>query len=224
MELFGDSAMDENDSSVRSSPSAKAVGRPRDDTLDERITQAAIDIYAEKGWGKFTFDAVASRAHVGKSAIYLRFGSREELLVAALESSYDPVFVIDTGSSREDLRDFVRSQFHFWLSTLGNATLRVSVDQIYMHDLGDLYRRRVVKPFIDSARQIVVRGKERGEIDSLVDTDLLLEALSGAVRTRVTDTRPVSRSRLPRIIDQYAEDLVDLIFPTLPAHPPRSRS
>lgn len=191
---------------------ARAVGRPRDDSVDRKIIEAAVELYAERGWGKFSFDAVARRAGVGKPAIYLRYDSREELLVASFEKSYNPTTIFDTGSLRGDLKAFIVSQFEFWLSTIGNATLRMSADQIYLHDLGETYRTRVVRPMILAARDIVDRAKLREEISDAVDTNILLEAISGAVRTRVTDTRLSSRPRLHEIVDAYAEELLTMIL------------
>jgi AcrR family transcriptional regulator len=190
----------------------RAVGRPRDDSVDRKLIDAAIAQYAEHGWAKFSFEAVANRAGVGKPAVYLRFGSRSELLVSAFEQSVLPDAEIDTGSLRGDLLEFAKAQFRFWLSPIGNASLRISVDQIYMTELGEAYRGRVVAPLVRATRHIVERGKVRGEIGESTDTNLVLEAISGAVRTRVTDTRLASRPRLFEMIDEYCEQLLDLVL------------
>jgi AcrR family transcriptional regulator len=64
-------------------------GRPRDPDLEGRATRAALQIFAEKGWAGLTIDGVASQARVGKSALYLRWANKSELLAAALRHVQD---------------------------------------------------------------------------------------------------------------------------------------
>ncbi|KSW30275.1 TetR/AcrR family transcriptional regulator [Cellulomonas sp. B6] len=71
-------------------PAARSPrGRPRDPDLARRAHRAALGLFAEKGWAGFTLDGVAARARIGKSAIYLRWSDRAELLVEALRRVQD---------------------------------------------------------------------------------------------------------------------------------------
>ncbi|UCN15103.1 TetR/AcrR family transcriptional regulator [Cellulomonas iranensis] len=71
-------------------PAARSPrGRPRDPDLARRAHRAALGLFAEKGWAGFTLDGVAARARIGKSAIYLRWSDRAELLVEALRRLQD---------------------------------------------------------------------------------------------------------------------------------------
>src|SRR3546814_15997547 len=55
-------------------------GRPRDPGVEKRILDAAIDEYLARGSAGFTIDAVARRARVGKSTVYLSWPDRDALL------------------------------------------------------------------------------------------------------------------------------------------------
>jgi hypothetical protein len=58
----------------------------------------SIDVFGELGWAGFTIEAVARRSRVGKAAIYLRWPSKAELLVAALRDRIGPITATDTDS------------------------------------------------------------------------------------------------------------------------------
>nr|MDT0665037.1 TetR/AcrR family transcriptional regulator [Micromonospora sp. DSM 115978] len=87
-----------------STPTSRRLGRPADPNIEEKVAEAAIQIYAEVGWAGFTFDAVAARAGVGKAAIYRRWSTKMEILSSAWAAAApDFVEVPDTGSIRTDL-------------------------------------------------------------------------------------------------------------------------
>src|SRR5579871_5264860 len=75
-------------------------GRPRDPDVDRRIAQAALDLFGDAGWAGFAMEAVARRAGVGKASLYLRWSSKEALLVDALSLRMARVTDVDTGTLR----------------------------------------------------------------------------------------------------------------------------
>ncbi len=64
---------------------ASGAGRPRDRRLDVAITDAALELFVEGGLAAVAFDRLAKRAGTSRSALYRRFRTREEVLLAALE-------------------------------------------------------------------------------------------------------------------------------------------
>ena len=87
------------------------AGRPRDPDVDRRVADAAITLFGEAGWAGFSVEAVAKRASVGKASIYLRWPTKEALLVEALRLRVGIIDEVDTGSLREDFQfsDFIRT-------------------------------------------------------------------------------------------------------------------
>ena len=59
-------------------------GRPRSVEADEAILQAALELMAESGSRALTMEAVRERSGVGKATLYRRYGSKEELVRAAI--------------------------------------------------------------------------------------------------------------------------------------------
>lgn len=78
-------------------------GRPQDPAIAGAILRAAQDLLIERGVAATTVDAVAKAAGCGKAAVYRRWASKTELLVAAVRDLYDPPPLPDTGSLRGDL-------------------------------------------------------------------------------------------------------------------------
>lgn len=64
-------------------PRSAVRGRPRDDGLDERILVAGFEELSRGGVSHFSVSAVARRAGVAKGTIYLRWPTREQLILDA---------------------------------------------------------------------------------------------------------------------------------------------
>jgi len=65
-------------------------GRPRLESTDQRIFQAARELLRLKGPAAVNIDSVAARSGVARTTIYRRYRSRDELLQAILEHLIDP--------------------------------------------------------------------------------------------------------------------------------------
>ena len=66
---------------------AKSKKQPRKGLEErrDRILQAAVKIFAEKGIDRATIDDIATQASVGKGTIYRRVGKKEDLVLALLK-------------------------------------------------------------------------------------------------------------------------------------------
>ncbi|GAA3156686.1 helix-turn-helix domain-containing protein [Nonomuraea salmonea] len=60
----------------RRTPTGAAVLQPQ---VTEAITEAVLDELAENGYARLSMEAVAKRAGVGKSALYRRWASKQEM-------------------------------------------------------------------------------------------------------------------------------------------------
>ena len=66
---------------------APKVGRPRDEVVETKIIESALTLYGEVGWAAFNLTKVASAAGVGKSSIYTRWETRDDLLKDAFANT-----------------------------------------------------------------------------------------------------------------------------------------
>jgi hypothetical protein len=82
---------------------ARPPGRPRSAEADEAILRAALDLLAAEGYRALTMEGVRERSGVGKATLYRRYGSKEELVRAAIvHLNNDIPMPQDTGSLAGD--------------------------------------------------------------------------------------------------------------------------
>lgn len=191
---------------------AGAVGRKRDPLIEPRVFDAALRVYAHRGWSGFTFEGIARAAGVGKPAIYRRWSSREELLIAALHTADFPT-ARDCGHVRADLLDYA-SQWVEWYERPERAlsARRIVYDSQSSSALMALHQDLIVRPRIDAAREITRRAIKRGEIAPTVKSSTIVDLLVGALVTHWEMTPETGRSRLRTTFAAYAESLVDIIL------------
>ena len=86
----------------------KPPGRPRDPEADRAILQATLKLLTEQGYAGMSVERVASEAGVGKTTIYRRYASKEELATAAVGALRDDLGPPpDTGSTRTDIVEMI---------------------------------------------------------------------------------------------------------------------
>ncbi|MFG2630197.1 TetR/AcrR family transcriptional regulator [Streptomyces sp. NPDC048473] len=146
---------------------------------------AVLDMLRESGYEALTMEGVASRTRCGKSTLYRQWGSKPELVVAALHGTRRVLLPhIDTGTLAGDLREAARA--------IGAGSGR---DTPLMHALSHAalqspellcaLREALILPEIAAIEAMVRRGAERGEIPA--DTpaaEFVSVQLLGVMRAR----------------------------------------
>ncbi|AJT43068.1 TetR family transcriptional regulator [Psychromicrobium lacuslunae] len=83
------------------------AGRPRDQAREAEILRVTLEVLAEHGYDKLSFEEVARRAKASKATLYRRWAGKREMVVAAIKagpaSSHHGAAAIDTGTLRGDL-------------------------------------------------------------------------------------------------------------------------
>jgi AcrR family transcriptional regulator len=196
------------------------AGRPRDPNLESRVFAVALRVYAEAGWSGFSFDVVARRASVGKASLYLRWASKEDLLLDAVKSHTSGVLVRDSGHLREDLIDYARlllqckSTPEYW------ALLRLHLEANLLPELHARFSRQVLGPLVEGPMTLLNRALERGDLPAGAPVGLLLDSLYGAILVRLILSRPEQRAELAEDSSNYASHIVDFVLGGLLDHQP----
>lgn len=200
---------------------ANAVGRPRDPELENRVYTAVLELYNEAGWPGLTYDAVARRASVGKSALYLRWPTKEKLLLDALAARTLSLQLSDSGSVRQDLLDFARQMAAVYLGPEGWLLLRVALEARRYPELLGPMQERFAKDIL-AARAIVRRAVERGQLPPGTSATLLTDIVAGAVLNHLLATPHHLYQEMLHQLDRYLEHLVDLVLAgAIAFHPPQ---
>ncbi|TSD64306.1 TetR/AcrR family transcriptional regulator [Aeromicrobium piscarium] len=213
-----------NDSRLKPKRYSRAVettspGRPRDPAVGERITAAAVEVFARQGWSGFSLDAVARTAGVGKASIYLRWTDKEALLTDAMAAVFAPIADIDSGTLRGDLEQLALLLLTLYADGVrGTAARRIVVES----EVTEAVRERwatVRAEQIATTRSIVRRAVERGELATDAPVALVLDSLCGAAMLHPV---AVSAAHLTEpALARHAAAMVDFVLAGASAYPRR---
>lgn len=151
--------------------------------------RATLEIFAAQGWEGVQVEAVAERAGVHKTTIYRRWPTRGALVGAALAATPFREFKAsepNTGSLRRDLELSVRdlrtalSEERTW-QIMRNLLAASGVPEVAEA------ARRFWASRVELSAEVFDRAAERGELAGNVDTTLLADLMTGAIKLRVFD-------------------------------------
>jgi AcrR family transcriptional regulator len=159
----------------------------------------------EQGYDGMSMEGIAARAGVGKTTIYRRWSSKEDLIVDAIGELIFDVEPPNTGSIREDLVEMlVTVQSTFTSSRAGEVFPRMAAQVAASSPLGRAYLERVIEPRFALLQGMIARGVDRGELPADVDPHLVRALLIGPVILwKLTGRLPRrgARDRAERIVD-----------------------
>jgi AcrR family transcriptional regulator len=183
-----------------------SLGRKRDDTLDARLIESAIDVLAEVGFDGMTMDMVAARAKAGKAGVYRRWASKAELvrdaLIAMSRSSVELDRLPDTGSLRGDLLAVLKP----YSSDHGDKKFRV------LSGLGSFfsaYRKSaeeatagIFEPWTAVNRSLMLRAVERGELHADADIEMACQVIIAMTAYRtLLQSKPFDKKVYGALLD-----------------------
>lgn len=183
---------------------ARGPGRPREERVTGAVLGAVVDLVTEQGIGAVTMDAVAARAGVSKPAIYRRWPTKQDLIIAAAETRIGALVVPDLGDFRAELR--------FVLTARVEAYRQPGSDRLIAGLIGATAETGAVRGkyaeyterITSETRRILERGIARGDVAP--DTDVRAAATLVAAPLIF---RLVGEQELPDA--RFVDALVDLV-------------
>ena len=143
------------------------VLRRRGPALREAVFAATLTEITSVGLRQTTMAGVAKRASTGKAALYRRWANIDALVqeVVLETMRHDTVDMqVNTGSLREDLRNFYRSLSRSFNSTWGGAIRALISDAAHHPDLMLTIRDSLMADLGHVMKVSVNQAVERGEI------------------------------------------------------------
>lgn len=174
------------------------------------ITEAVLDELVDNGYGRLSMEAVARRAGVGKSALYRRWPSKQDMVLAVLSGlGVPPAAAPDTGSLRGDLRAALTATHHLLAHPrLSKIFADLIAEGMRVPALAAAVHAAMCDPRRDLAAVMVRRAVARGELPADVDSDLALDLLAAAIYWRVVvRATPVDSGYLDRLADHVLRAL-----------------
>lgn len=171
----------------------KPRGRPRDASSEERVIEAAIALLLEAGVAACTVEAVSRRSGVSKPSIYRRWPQRTALAIEAIARHIDhQVPVDDTGDTAEDLVQAVVRISEQYRGRDGAVFAELLAAAVLEPGTSDLLKARFFAGRRETLRGLWARGVNRGQLDPLVDPELMIDLLFGPATFRLLlDGEPV---------------------------------
>src|SRR4051812_10470397 len=147
----------------------RSVTRRRGSALTEAIHLATLEELARTSFAELSFDRIATAAGTGKAALYRRWSSPGELVLAALTDPATgfghPPASPGTGSLRADLITLLTQFVHVLGEPRGRA-LRPLLAYRHQHpELFDQVWRSVIRPAQQVLLGVMGEAAERGEAD-----------------------------------------------------------
>jgi len=219
--------MSESSLSARRTRKSAAERPARGGDKRQRILDAAVRVFAKKGFYATRVSEVAKAAGVADGTIYLYFKSKDELLVSLFEDRVERLLAFlqtelpATAGASEKLRRIIELQ----LGLLEGERDLAEVVTVILRQSTKLMKEYAAPKFtayLDAIASVVADGQASGELRGDVSPHLAARAIFGALDgiTMTWALGKADRGGLVRASGQLAEIVLRGLAPT-PAPTPR---
>lgn len=156
------------------------LGPQRDPAIDEAVLRATRELLIENGYAGTSIDAIATRAGVGRPAIYRRWASKAQIV-------HDAVYPVMESENVSDLAivEEIDRLIHGSVALFGDAATREAVPGLMSEGRADAsLRKALVTDQLEVIRDELGRrlavAADAGELRAGIDPDTLLDVIAGA--------------------------------------------
>lgn len=196
--------------------------RPRSIEAHEKVINAAIELFAERGIETTSMDAISQASGVSKATIYNHWADKEALLLEAMLMVHgldrEPE-EIDTGDVQRDLTTVLtRKPPDKYDSVRNRLTPSLIAYSAFHPEFGREWRHRVTEPPRQCIKKILRRGISRGQLSSDLDIEASVALLLGPLLyahifnkedpSRAPDLGPVSAATFWRAHSQARREFI----------------
>jgi AcrR family transcriptional regulator len=190
-------------------------GRPRSAQAHKAIIDATLELLAEEGFQGLSIEAVAAKAGVGKTTIYRRWSSKDELVIDAIRQVQVDIPMVDTGNFRNDLAALLKTAYQGFMAYpypfLWKLVLQFIGEYQTNPEIFQGALTQLIVPRLQRFIHMVEQAQAREEIRKDIDPALILELISGSLIYHWVFTHshmPSSTS----VVDVWVEQMVDAIM------------
>jgi TetR/AcrR family fatty acid metabolism transcriptional regulator len=205
----------------RGRPARAAMNASRGGDKYQRILDGAIAVIAEKGFHNSRVSDIAERANVADGTIYLYFKSKEQILMAALDSAFEAFYrrakeeLAGARDAKTKLRILARLHLRA-LSQNRNIAIVLQTELRQSAKFLAEFSERELKGYFDLIREIIREGQQAGSIRRDISDKIAAACLFGALDELVTTWVLSSREY---DLGAAADPVVDLLLSGMEARP-----
>lgn len=176
--------------------------------------EAVFQLLAEEGYEGLSMAAIAKRAGVHETSLYRRWKTKEQLILAAINHRVaQGIPVPDTGALHSDLIAVLQSLQLFLQSRLGQVLFQTAVATHHVPELR-AFRQEHWRQRRAHLQILFERAIARGELSQQVDSQLLLETLSGVVYMRMfVASEPIDETLPERVVELLLSGVNNCLVP-----------
>jgi len=158
----------------------------KDENKHQKIIQAAVKVFAEKGFYNARVSEIAKEANVADGTIYLYFKNKDDILISLFEEEFGKIVENmrqEVGKEKDPLQKIRRFAI-LHLSIISKQQQLAEVLGVEVRQSSKFMKEYVNKPFIEYLnliRSIVIEGQERGLIRKDLTPGVMKRALFGAL-------------------------------------------
>ncbi|MEN6415222.1 MAG: TetR/AcrR family transcriptional regulator [Armatimonadota bacterium] len=149
----------------------------------KQILEAAMRIFAQKGFERATTKAIAAEAGVAEGTIFIYFPTKRDLLISCMQQKIvEPlpeIFNNESISDEEVVREFFKNRFRLLRANQGMFKLMIS-EGLYNPDLLKEFFERIFSPGLAEVARYFSRKMESGAFKKL-DPAVVARTLVGQV-------------------------------------------
>lgn len=171
--------------------------------LERALYEATLAELSEGGYGCLTMEGIAARARTGKAALYRRWGSKHDLVHAALVYALPPVPELRSGrSARENLLAIFTSHRDMLAGKTTFPGLYVIHQLLHEPEMRAIFADAVVCPRLRVVESILAAAVDDGDLDPATVTPLTARVGPALINHHFLLTgEPPNRRQLALIVD-----------------------
>jgi AcrR family transcriptional regulator len=162
---------------IMTSPKIR-LGRPADPSIDRAVVDVVLTSLRHGGYRSITMEGIARDTGRARASLYRRWPSKRHLVAYAVVTELGANPSPDTGSLRRDLMSAVETLITAFKGALGPALAGLVGEMADDPVLARTIRKEVLAKRRRSIRAAFQRGIERGEIQSGINIELLMDMLT----------------------------------------------
>lgn len=185
--------------------SARASGRPRDTSIDERVLSVTRDLLVEVGWDGLSMRLVAVRTGVGRSSLNRRWSSKAELVLHAILGE-TPDLAPFSGTDLTGWLDWVVRGSH---ELFARPDVRAAVPGLLLalgenddlrRDLWARFSGPAVQLFADDVQATTSAKRRRADVDARATLAMAAGAALFVTTVAVEDDSETLRNRIAQLL------------------------
>ena len=158
----------------------------RDENKHQKIIQAAVKVFAEKGFYNSRVSEIAKEANVADGTIYLYFKNKDDILISLFEEEFGQI-VENMRKELDREKDVLKKIKRFAITHLSIVSKQQQLGEVLgveVRQSSKFMKEYVNKSFIEYLnliRSIVIEGQEKGLIRKDLTPGIMKRAVFGAL-------------------------------------------